>query len=314
MAALGAADWAALGAGLAALLFGMKTAAAGLSQLAAGRLAAALQRAARRPWPAFFAGAAVTAAVQSSSVVTILLVGLADAGLLDLSAAACLVLGANVGTTLTAHLLAFGPGPAAGWLLLAAGLPLARRPRHRGAGRAAAGMGMVILGLHAMEGALAPLGRRPAFAAALAGVAGSPLLGLAAGALMTTLVLSSAVTIGVLQKLVAQGLLSLRAALPVLYGDNVGTTTDTLLASLAAGSAGRRLAVFHLLFNMAGALLFLALTPWVAGWVAALSSSPERQVALAHTLFNAVNAVLWLPARGWLLRAAAALVPGTGRR
>lgn len=297
-------------AGLAALLFGMKTATAGLARLAAGRLAAAVQRAGRRPWLAFLVGAAVTAAVQSSSVVTILLVGLADAGLLDLSAAACLVLGANVGTTLTAHLLAFGLGTEAGWLLVAAGLPMCSRPRWRGGGLAAAGMGLVILGLKWMEGALAPLGQHPAFSAALAGLARSPLLGVAAGAAMTTVVLSSAVTIGILQKLVAGGLLPLSAALPVLYGDNVGTTTDTLLASLAAGRAGRRLAVFHLLFNVAGAILFLGLTPWVAGWVVSWSAVPERQVALAHTLFNVTNAALWLPARGWLLAAATRVVPG----
>lgn len=266
-------------------------------------------RVAGTPWRAAAAGAILAAALHSSSATTILLVGLVGSGALPLTLGVAAAMGANVGTTVTAQWLALTAGGGAwplwglaalawaGWTARARWGPGGRRRAGAGAaaGQALLGAGAILAGLDTLGRSLAPLAGAPWFGEATRRFAAEPWLGVLAGAVLTACVLSSTVTIGLLQALATQGLISLPAALPVLYGDNIGTTSDTLLASMAAGREGRALALAHLLFNLLGAVLFLLLHPLVVSLVEAMAADPARQIAHAHTLLNLTTAMVLLP-------------------
>lgn len=272
-----------------------------LGSASASAQAKALAALSGRPWLSALGGALAAALVQSSSTVTILLVGLVEARALSLDAAAAMVVGANVGTTVTAHVLAFRLGTGPALAVVAAGAALALIPGQGRRAGAVLGLGLLLLGVAWLEGGLAPLGASPWAARVVAAVRGSPLLGFFAGAAMTAVALSSGVTIGLLQGLAASGVVPVAAALPVLFGDNVGTTSDTLLAGLAAGRRGLGLALFHLAFNLATTALLLPLAGPLAALLPRLSPLPARQIAFAHTAFNLAGALLWLPFRRVLL-------------
>jgi phosphate:Na+ symporter len=307
--------WLRMAAGLAALMGGLQLASRALRGAGSARMRGWLERAAGHPLGGVATGLVATVLIQSSSITTIATVGLVDAGALSLEQAAGLIVGANVGTTLAAHVLAWRPGP---WLpyglaLLAA--PAALLPGRTGRlGRGALGAALVLVGLAWIDGAAARLGGEPWFAAAMIALAVNPWLGLGVGAVLTTVVLSSTLTVGVLQRLAAQGLVPMGAALPILFGSNIGTTTDTVLASVGTCRDAQRAAAFHVLFNVAGALLFVAALPAALAAVRASAADAARQVANAHTLFNVVTAALVLPFRGRLLAALRVLLPDRAKR
>ncbi len=297
------------------LALGLVLLVAGL-RLVRGGLAATRRDGARRwlapahhPLGGFAAGVAGTLLLQSSSAFLILLLALVDTRLLPLSAAVAVVLGANLGSTLVSQALALlstgGWQGVAGVILLAGGAPLAMVRAGRAAGCAAAGTGLILLSLQILGVALAPLGRQAWFTSLVDALARSPWGAVAAGAVLTVLVLSTTVTVVVLQQLVSAGHLSLAAALPVLLGADVGTTGDVLLASLACGPRARALAALHLAVNVGSVLLLLPAVPWVAALLPALSSLPAAQIAHAHTLFNLAACAVFLPLSGFLGRLAA---------
>jgi len=296
----------------------MRVLALALQRALAGPARELLARLERRPWLAALGGALATALLQSSSVTTLVIAGLADARLLSLGAAAGAVIGANVGTTLTAYLTALDPLRAAPWLLVGgtAGLVLAavpgvrrRSPRLAALSAAAFGFGAALAGLRGIEAAAQPLAGRPAWEAHLRAVADHPLAGLAAGIVMTTVLDSSSAAIAVLQRLVEHGLLPLAAAIPVLLGDNIGTTTATLAASLALGPYGRRAALVHLTFNAAGVLLWWPRRDVLAAVAGAGGASPAAGLARAHLTFNVTGALVQLPLLGLHLALAARVFP-----
>jgi phosphate:Na+ symporter len=304
--------WLQGAAGLALLVAGMRVAGLGLREQSE-RLRRGLGRLMGRPLPAALTAAVATALIHSSSASTMAIVGLVHAGALDLDTAAAAIIGANVGTTLPVQLLSWRPGPVIWLPVVAAGcalLPLGGGRRAWGAGLA--GFGCLMGGLALLDAAVAPVAAQPWFAGSLLLLGQRPWAALAAGVVLATLALSSSVTLGVLQGLAAQGLLPLRAALPVVLGANVGTTTDTLLVSLGTGRDGRRAALFHLLFNLVGALGFFALGGPFAALVAASSDSPARQLANAHLLFNLGTALCLYPARGRLLELTGAMLSRGG--
>jgi phosphate:Na+ symporter len=267
---------------------------AGLGLRARGdALRRGLARLMGRPLPAALTAALATALIHSSSVSTMAVVALVEAGALDLDTAAAAVIGANVGTTLPVQLLAWRPGPLI-WLPVAAAgaLLLVGGGRGRAWGAGICGFACLLGGLAMLDGAVAPLAARPWFAGAIA--------------LLATVALSSSVTLGVLQGLVHRGLLPLAAALPVVVGANIGTTTDTLLVSLGTGRAGRRTALFHLLFNVTGALAFMPLRGPLAGLL------PGASLPSLHLVFNLLTALWAYPLRGGLL-ALTAIVPASTR-
>ena len=308
--------------GLALFLYGMDALSHSLETAAGSRLKSLLAAVTGSPVRGVLAGAAVTAVLQSSSAVTVMVLGFVSAGLLTLRQAVPVIFGCNIGTTVTAQLLAFRLEDVRGLVLLA-GLLLCfvcAGRKGRAIGRAVFAFGLLFEGIAGMSTALAPLAQSPVFALWLARVRHHPWLGLLTGLCMTLTVQSSSATIAVLQSVAARpgpqggSLLGLAGALPVLLGDNIGTTVTAVLASIGQSRDTKRAAA-HALFNLTGAAAFCALLPWYAGLVAMISpKGPEleviaRQIANAHTLFNLICTAVWLPLTPLMVRLVCGLVP-----
>ena len=308
--------------GAALFLYSMDTLTDALQQAAGDTLRQALARLTAHPLAGVLTGAAVTAVVQSSSAVTVLVLGLVGAGLLTLQRAVPVVFGANIGTTVTAQLLAFRLEDAR-YLLLVAGLLLwfAGRGRLHAAGQALFAFGLLFEGIAVMAEAMEPLAAGPVFRQWMAQGRHRPGLGLLAGLGMTLAVQSSSATIAVLQQAAARPgpdggcLLGLAGAIPVLLGDNIGTTVTAVLASVGQSRDAKRLAAAHALFNLSGAAVCWLLLPQFTALVRLVSPhGPEsavlaRQIANAHTLFNLGCTVLWLPLTPCMVRIVCILLP-----
>lgn len=310
--------------GLALFLYGMDSMSRAIQLGAGKRLRSLLARCTANPVAGLVTGAAVTAVVQSSSAVTVMVIAFLAAGLLQLRQAVPVVFGANIGTTVTAQLLAFQVEQGR-YLLLFGGVLLCfacKGQKGRCAGEALFGFGLLFEGITVMSSALQPLTESPQLWQWLVRVQANPALGLLAGLGMTLTVQSSSATIAMLQTVAAQpgpdgvhGLLSLAGAIPVLLGDNIGTTVTAVLASIGQSRDTKRAAAAHALFNLTGAAAFCALLPWYAGLVAMISpKGPEleviaRQIANAHTLFNLICTAVWLPLTPLMVRLVCGLVP-----
>lgn len=259
--------------GLAFFLYGMSGMGKGLTKLSGGRMEALLARMCRTPLRGVLFGALVTAAVQSSSATTVMVVGFVNAGLMSLSHAVGVIMGANLGTTLTAWLLSLsgnsGDSPflrllspaALSPILAAVGTVLllfGKRDRVRDLGTVLAGFGILFAGLEMMSTAAAPLAENPAFVSALT-IFRNPPAGLLAGALLTAVLQSSSASVGILQVLSGSGALTAEMAVPIVMGQNIGTCVTALLSGVGAGKNARRAALIHFYFNVFGAGILLGL-------------------------------------------------------
>lgn len=268
----------------------------GLSLAASPRLERLLVVATSTPWRGLLTGTAVTAATHSSSAVTITTVALVTGGLLPLENALGVVLGSNIGTCTTVQFLAFDltrfglPLAAAG---LAAALACHGRPRRLAL--AAAGLGFLMAALDLLSRALTPLGSLPAFYDFLAHWAATPGRALAAGIMATAIIQSSTLFTAAIVTLTAQGLITLPVAVAFILGGNIGTCADTLVAAIWGDGAGRRVALAHLLLNLAGAAAFFPLIGPFTALVSLTSASSAGQVANAHLLFNIITSLAALP-------------------
>lgn len=307
-----------LSLGLALFLAGLHVLSTGLRGGAGPKMRRIVAAATTSPWRGFLAGVVAAGVVQSSSAVNVTVVGFVRAGLLDLTQAISVMIGANVGTTVTSQLLAFDVqawAPAfvgAGGLMYAAAT-LTRRVwarRWRFGGGAFVGFGAILLGMDVMARSLAPVAGSSLAAELLSGFAQNPYTAMAAGAIFTGIVQSSSMTAGMAMVLAGTGFVPLGGAVGLVLGANVGTVVTTLLAGLGSGTTARRAAVADLLFNVAGVLLFALFLPAFADFVAATTADPERRVANAHFLFNIATAVAVLPFVSGLAKVASRLVPG----
>ncbi|MFP4200679.1 MAG: Na/Pi cotransporter family protein [Clostridia bacterium] len=298
--------------GLGMLLFGIRLMSDGLQAAAGERLRALLGKLTNNPIMGVLTGTVITAVIQSSSATTVMVVGLVNAGLLSLPQAIGVIMGANIGTSITAQLIAFNLGdfslPAIG--IGAMMYLFIKRRGIRNMGQSLLGFGILFLGLTIMSDTVIPLRELPAFQRVIVSMEGHNLYGILAGAGMTVALQSSSGTIGILQGLANQGVVSLSTALPVLIGDNIGTTVTAIIASAGTSITARRAAISHTLFNLVGAILFIFSLPYFAAIVQSLSSEPMRQLAHAHTLFNVSNALIQLPFIMVLAKVVRYLVPG----
>jgi phosphate:Na+ symporter len=292
--------------GVAIFLLGFEQLTKAMQSAAGSRLADGLARVSERPWLGALSGAGVTAVIQSSSVTTVLTVGFVSASVMTLTQAVGVIAGANLGTTVTAQIVAFDVTRFA-LLMVAVGFALRflkTQATARQAGGALLGLGMVFLGMDLMGGAVAPLRDQPEVLALFQG-AGGPVAALALGAGFTALVQSSSATIGIVIVLASQGLVDLEVAIAIALGAKIGTCVTAMLASIGAGTPARRAAVFHVLLNLGGAMLWLPLIGVladIATWLspsfpeltgtARLAAETPRQVANAYTVFAAVNLLL----------------------
>ncbi|KZZ86334.1 Na/Pi cotransporter family protein [Bacillus sp. SJS] len=302
--------------GLGIFLFGIKYMGEGLQRFAGNRLRDMLDRVTTNPVMAVLAGMAVTVLIQSSSGTTVIAVGLVSAGFMNLRQAIGVIMGANIGTTVTAFIIGFHvseyslPILAAGAILLY----FIKNKKVHYAGQVVFGFGALFFGLELMGNGMKPLGTLSLFQDLTVGLSSNPLLGVLAGTILTGLVQSSSATIGIVQELYGQNLIDLHGALPVMFGDNIGTTITAVLASIGASLAARRAAMAHVIFNLAGTSIFLIVLPLYTIFIESLETnltlSPAMTIAFAHGTFNVTNALIQLPFIGALAWAASKIIPG----
>jgi len=314
----------ALLGGLAVFLLGMEMLADALKAVAGERMKAILQRLTSNRFMGAATGAFVTAVIQSSSVTTVLVVGFISAGLMSAAQSVGVIMGANIGTTITAQIIAFKVSKYS-LIMIAVGFGtsfLSKRADIRGYGNALVGLGLVFLDMAIMGDGMSPLRSYPPFLDAMTRME-SPLLGILAAALFTALVQSSSATTGVVIVMASQGLISLPAGIALAFGANIGTCVTALLASIGKPREAHRAAVVHVLFNVVGVAMWLAFIPQLADlvtWISpaadpALSAAERRaletprQIANAHTVFNVANTALLIWISPLFGRAAAFLVP-----
>ena len=320
-------DWFQLGltglGGLALFLYGMSMMAEAAKAVAGDRMKAILGRLSSNRFTGMLTGAGVTAVVQSSSVTTVMLVGFVSADLMSLSQSIGVILGANIGTTITAQLLAFEVAEFA-LVLVAVGFGMlftATTRRVQEFGRLLMGLGLLFFGMTVMSGATEPLlGHEPSLA--VMAELSSPLGGVVAAAVFTAVIRSSSATMAVVLVLAAQGLIDLGGAVALMLGSNLGTCVTAAAAAVGKPREAERVAAAHLAFNLIGVLLALPLLPWFIDLIVLVSpsvgdatSAPvvaaavPRQVANGHTLFNLMVALVCLPFTAVLAGVVTRLVP-----
>ncbi|MGD6815452.1 Na/Pi cotransporter family protein [Metabacillus sp. 84] len=302
--------------GLGIFLFGIKYMGEGLQRAAGNRLRDMLDKFTANPVKAVIAGMLVTVLIQSSSGTTVIAVGLVSAGFLTLNQAIGVIMGANIGTTITAFIIGINvaeyslPILAIGAVLLY----FIKNKKIHHAGQVVFGFGALFFGLELMGNGMRPLASLDFFTEFTLMLSSNPLLGVLAGTLFTGIVQSSSATIGILQELYGQSLVDLRAALPVMFGDNIGTTMTAVLASIGASLAARRAALAHVVFNIAGTSLFLVVLPLFTMFIQSLEQnlnlSPAMTIAFAHGSFNITNALIQLPFISSIAWAASKVIPG----
>ena len=312
-----------LGGGLALFLFGMRQMTESLKIVAGGGMKNLLARLTANRFTGALAGAIVTAVVQSSSVTTVLVVGFISAGLLNLSQSIGVILGANVGTTITAQIIAFKVYKY-GLILIAAGFftdILARREYVRQWGMALMGLGLILFGMELMSLGTDPLRQWPPFINLMQNME-NPLLSVAVGALFTAIVQSSSATTGIVIVLASQGLISLESGIGLVFGSNIGTCVTVFISAVGRPRKALQAAWVHILFNVAGVLLWVFFIPQFADAVRSISpvappltangsvlADTPRQIANAHTLFNVLNLGLFIWFTGPLSRIVNYIVP-----
>ncbi len=280
-------------AGLLLLLFGLRCMQSGLVDLSSKRLQHLLQSLSANPLRASLAGLITSALTQSSTAVSVLIIGLVHSRLLHLRQGIAVILGANVGTSLTVQFLAADPGKLA-LPLLGAGAVLWCLP-FRALGRVICGAGMIFSGLALMSAAMAPLEHASWFTGLLTGSCSNPLLAVTGAALLTAFLHSSSVATAIVITVYAESLITLDAAIALILGNNIGTCFTALIASVSSSAAGRRVAAAHLLLNVIGAVLCLPLIHSFGLLVGATTGDPARQVANAHTIYNVLSSLAALP-------------------
>ncbi|MGM9924668.1 MAG: Na/Pi cotransporter family protein [Bacillus sp. (in: firmicutes)] len=302
--------------GLGIFLFGIKYMGDGLQKSAGDKLRDILDRFTTNPFMGVLTGIIVTCLIQSSSGTTVITVGLVSAGFLNLRQAIGIIMGANIGTTVTAFIIGIKisdyalPIIAVGAVLL---FFFKNRKIHN-LGQIVFGFGALFFGLELMGDGMKPLRTLEAFHDLTVSMSDNPFLGVVIGTIFTLVVQSSSATIGILQELFGQGLLDLNAALPVLFGDNIGTTITAVLASIGASVAARRAAATHVIFNLIGAAIFLLILPLFTSLIQVIQNSlnlnPEMTVAFAHGIFNVSNTVIQFPFIAVLALIVTKLIPG----
>lgn len=302
--------------GLGIFLYGIKQMGDGLQAAAGDRLRSILNTFTSNPLMGVLAGMIVTILIQSSSGTTVITIGLVSAGFMTMRQAIGVVMGANIGTTVTAFIIGIDIGEYS-LPILAIGAFLIffiQKRKVKNVGMILFGFGALFYGLELMSGAVKPLANLDSFKQIMLDMSSNPLYGVVAGTLLTVIIQSSSATIGILQGFFANDLISLHGALPVLLGDNIGTTITAVLASLAGSLAAKRVAAVHVLFNVIGAIIFLIIMPLyqlVIEWMQGIMNlKPEMVIAFAHGTFNVTNTIIQLPFIFILAWIVTKLVPG----
>jgi phosphate:Na+ symporter len=299
--------------GLGLFIYGMHLMAAGLQKAAGKRLERIIEALTKNKFIGVLVGASVTAIIQSSSATTVMVVGFVNAGIMNLTQAVGIIMGANIGTTMTAQIVSFNLESYAP-IAVGAGMLMfmvSKNQRNKHIAEILLGFGILFIGMEFLKDSLTPLREIQAFKDLLISFGANPILGLLIGFMLTFVVQSSSASIGMLVALASQGLLPIEAALPILYGDNIGTCTTALISSIGTSTNAKRAAVMHLSFNVIGSLLFMILlTGPIQQLVVYIDpNNVPRQIANAHTFFNLINVIVQLPFAFVLIKIATWVVP-----
>ena len=314
-----------LAGGLAMFLFGMNSMSDALQKAAGERMKQILSFLTKNPIMGALAGALVTAVLQSSSATTVMVIGFVSAGLMTLPQGISVIFGANIGTTMTAQLMAFKisdyiyPIIFIGFLVYF----IAKSEKAKNIGMVIFSFGLLFEGIEIMGSVMKPLAGSAVFTDLMGRVSEIPALGVLLGAAMTLVVQSSSATIAVLQNFASQpaadgvtSVIGLAGAIPILLGDNIGTTITALLASIGQSKAAKRTAISHSIFNITGSIVFACLIRPFAAFITYISPSGNevdviaRQIATAHTCFNIVCTLIWLPLLPVMVKLVTTIIPG----
>ena len=310
--------------GLAIFLYGMNMMSECLQKAAGEKMKTILALLTKNPILGVLAGALTTAVLQSSSATTVMAIGFVSAGLMNLPQAISIIIGANIGTTMTAQIIAFKLSDYI-YIIIFIGFIISfivKSERAKSIGQTIFAFGLLFLGIETMGSVMKPLASSPVFTELIGKVADVPILGVAVGALMTVVVQSSSATIAVLQNFAAQpgadgvtSIIGLAGAIPILFGDNIGTTITALLASIGQPKDAKRTALAHCIFNISGCFLFIWFVKPLAAFIQYISpKGPEievisRQIANTHTFFNLVMTLIWVPLVGVMVKIVMCLIP-----
>ncbi|RSJ67010.1 Na+/Pi-cotransporter [Streptococcus oralis] len=302
--------------GLGLFLYSIKTMGDGLQQAAGDRLRFYIDKYTSNPFLGVLVGIVVTALIQSSTGVTVITVGLVSASLLTLRQAIGIIMGANIGTTVTSFIIGFKLGEYALPLIFLGTMFLffTKNRTANNIGRILFGVGGIFYALNLISAGMSPLKDLPQFKEYMVTLGQNPILGVVAGAVITVLIQASSATIGILQGLYAGNFLDLKGSLPVLFGDNIGTTLTVIIAAAGANVSAKRVAATHVTFNVLGTILCLILlgpfTAMIEYFQALLHLSPEMTIAFSHGAFNVSNTIVQFPFIGALAYFVTKLIPG----
>ena len=299
--------------GLGLFLFGMNLMGDGLQKSAGSKLKKIIELLTSNTIMGVLVGMVVTMVIQSSSATTVMVVGFVNAGIMTLGQAIGVIMGANIGTTITAQLVSLDVDFLAP-VALGIGIIIymfSKKPKNRHIAEILIGFGILFTGMDFMKDAVKPLAGYQGFTDMLVSFGHKPILGVLMGFAITAIVQSSSASMGMLIALASQGLIPITAALPILYGENIGTCVTSLISSIGASRNARRAAIMHLTFNIIGSLIFMFL---LSGPIVKLvtyldPNDAARQIANAHTLFNVLNVLILLPFAKLIVKLAMKLVP-----
>lgn len=301
--------------GLALFLYGMQMMSNNLEAAAGNKMKQILEKLTTNRFMGILVGAGITALIQSSSATTVMTVGFVNSGLMSLNQAVWIIMGANIGTTITGQLIALDVGALAP-LIAFIGVVLVvfvKNKKLQHVGGIVAGIGVIFIGMGMMSDAMLPLRNEPEFIQLMTSFK-NPLLGVLAGALFTAVIQSSAASIGILQALAVSGVINLHSAVFVLFGQNIGTCITAVLASVGTNRNAKRTTAIHLMFNVVGTLIFIALcmvTPFVDWMIATNPVNPAAQIANVHTIFNIATTIILFPFGNTLVEIAKKILPDT---
>ena len=301
--------------GLALFLYGMQMMSNNLEAAAGNKMKQILEKLTTNRFMGILVGAGITALIQSSSATTVMTVGFVNSGLMSLNQAVWIIMGANIGTTITGQLIALDVGALAP-LIAFIGVVLVvfvKNKKLQHIGGIVAGVGVIFIGMGMMSDAMLPLRDEPEFIQLMTSFK-NPLLGVMAGALFTAVIQSSAASIGILQALAVSGVIGLHSAVFVLFGQNIGTCITAVLASVGTNRNAKRTTAIHLMFNVVGTVIFVVLcmvTPFVDWMIATNPANPAAQIANVHTIFNIATTVILFPFGPMLVNIAKQILPDT---
>ena len=298
--------------GLALFLYGMHMMSEGLEEAAGDKMKQILEKLTSNRFLGIIVGALITAVIQSSSATTVMVVGFVNSGLMTLQQAVWIIMGANIGTTITGQLVALSVSDMAPILAIIGVIMVTfiSNKKANSIGEILAGLGVLFIGMSMMSSAMSPLRTEPLFIDFMTTIS-NPFIAVLFGAAFTALIQSSSASVGILQTIAMGGLIPLSSSIYIIFGQNIGTCITAVMAALSAKRSAKRTTVIHLSFNLIGTAIFMLLIQFVpfVDWMVAITDNPAAQIANTHTIFNVTTSILLIPFGTYLAKLAETVLP-----